>query len=151
LRVGCNADGLLLLILGLRLHVDVLMGLGALCIATSIALHWVLHDPAAPKPAPIPARAPQPGDIASMTDAEFDELLDEVERDARGPVRAPRPPDPLRCAHSVPLSVPTRVWTRAEERAVYVVEHPGRAGNSVLTISPPTAPRSLPAGSRTSA
>ena len=43
------------------------------------------------------------------------------------------------------------VWTLAEDRSVYVVEHADGAGNSVVrsssTISMPTWPRSLPAGS----
>ena len=29
---------------------------------------------------------------------------------------------------------PVEVWTLAEDDSVYVVEHPGRAGNCVLTI-----------------
>lgn len=63
---------------GLSIHEGLLTATGVLALALPLVLAWIEHDPDAPA-SPRPRSAPVRGEIARMTDAEFDRLADEVQ------------------------------------------------------------------------
>jgi predicted Zn-dependent protease with MMP-like domain len=88
--VSMAASGLFILIAGIETHADALVKIGLLALSTPAMIAWIMHDPDAPEIRP--AAADGPGEIARMSDAEFDRLLDDVERQARMPALPPPPP-----------------------------------------------------------
>lgn len=78
--------GFAILSAGIELHSNALTTVGALGVAAPCGLGWIVYDADVPAPLPYPFRQ---GEIARMSDEQFDRLLDEVDHQALMPAAQP--------------------------------------------------------------
>lgn len=118
---------------GLRYDEDLLTTIGALALAAPLVFAWILYDPDSPAGACTSAAGGSGrGEIARMTDAEFDRLLDEVERQAR---MAPVPPSPTPVGLSGGDDEFAQIVREALDELPQFVQDELRGGNLAVRVS----------------
>ncbi len=128
LSIGLAVGGGQLALAGLQVHAGLMTTIGAMCLVSSVLVAWILDDGDPPQR----PTSSEPGEIAAMSDEEFDRLLDEVERQARGPV-APPPPPPL--AAQVDDDEFAQLVRAALDELPEFVQDALRAGNLTVIVS----------------